>query len=106
VPGSGYVIERREAVTLPSGRTADRLLVEGQERRVVYRWYQGVEPPLDEVGRALVSLDRGPLRRPGRALLVRLSTLADAGADDRLRAFSVAAEAAIAAQLPDAADPR
>ena len=55
-----------------------------------------------EIARALLSLDRGPVRRPGRALVVRLTTPADEHADARLREFAAATEEAIAREFGDA----
>jgi exosortase/archaeosortase family protein len=104
VPGSGYRIEQREPITLPSGRPAERLIVREADREVIYRWYVDVEPAPREIARALVSLDRGPFRRPGRALVVRIRTIADGEADERLRQFAQWTEAAIAAKFPDIRD--
>ena len=44
---------------------------------LVDHWYSGVESTPSEILRALLVLDRGPLRRPGHAFFVRLTTPMD-----------------------------
>jgi hypothetical protein len=62
---------------------------------LVYAWTVGFERPSIEVARALLVLDRGPLRRDGRGLVVRLATPAVTDADDRLRRFAAMAQESI-----------
>lgn len=102
VPDSGWEIERESSVSLASGRTASRLVAtSGSERQLVYLWTEGMGSPLEETVRALFALDRGPFHRPGRALLVRLTTIVSpspAGrveAEERLAAFAAVVERAI-----------
>ena len=102
VPDSGWEIEPAGSVSLASGRAARRFVAtSGSERRLVYLWTEGLETPLEEAGRALFALDRGPFHRPRRALLVRLTTTlsqAPAGrvdAEERLAAFAALIERSI-----------
>jgi exosortase len=77
VPGPGWVVEERRSVRVP-GLDADVLRVRVRDpaggRALVYRWFDGVGAPGEELARSLLSLDRSPLRRPGRAVLARLVT--------------------------------
>jgi exosortase len=41
---------------------------------LVYSWYEGIGSLPQELIRSALALDRGPLRRPGRAIVVRVST--------------------------------
>jgi len=94
VPGSGWQIEREGSVELPAlGRTAERYVASSlDERRLVYLWYVDTAPPSVETLRSTLALDRGPFRRPGRALVVRLTTPIDAlgrpAAEERLQQFA------------------
>lgn len=102
VPGPGAVIEARTEIVLPDGTPAERFVLHSKRGRdVVYRWNQGTRSPVREVGRALLSLDRGPWRRPGRALVVRLTTPADSRADERLRDFAVLTREALTREFGD-----
>jgi exosortase len=104
LPGTGWeVVERRPASDLP-GPQAELLWVRSRagERLVLY-WTEGVAGPGLETLRAFLSLDRGPLRRPGVAKMVRLSTPlrggagARASAEGRLRSFAPIVRQALAA---------
>jgi hypothetical protein len=103
IPAPGTFAESRSRIELPGGRPAERLVLHSRRgREVVYTWTLDTEHPSREVARALLSLDRGPWRRPGRALVVRLTTPADEHADARLRDFAAATEEAIAREFGDA----
>lgn len=103
IPAPGTFAEARSEIELPSGRRAERLVLHSRRgREIVYTWEQGTLPASNEIARALLSLDRGPWRRPGRALVVRLTAPADEHADARLRAFAEATEAALAQVFGDA----
>jgi exosortase len=100
VPGPGSMIEARDRLVLPDGTVGERLIVHSKRGRdVVYRWSEGVRSPGREVGRALLSLDRGPQRRTGRAFVVRLTTQADSRADERLQQFAVRTREALAREF-------
>lgn len=102
VPSPGTILEASAPIELASGRRAERFVMHSRRgREIVYLWQIGTRGPAREVGRALLSLDRGPWRRPGRALVVRLTTPADEHADERLRAFAAATEAALADAFGD-----
>jgi exosortase len=75
VPGPGYtLIETHREALKPDGLVADVLLFQRHDTPIlVYRWYQGVEALPIEVLRSALLLDRGPFRRPGRAIVVRAS---------------------------------
>lgn len=63
--GSGWVAERERSIGV--GRMTSRSRLR----------YSGVESTPSEILRALLVLDRGPLRRPGHAFFVRLTTPMD-----------------------------
>lgn len=103
IPSPGTFVETRSEIEIAGGRRAERLVLHSRRgREIVYTWESGTEPPGREIARALLSLDRGPFRRPGRALVVRLTTPADEHADARLREFAAATEQAIAHEFGDA----
>ncbi len=76
LPGAGWIVEERGTATLePGGREVGAQVIRaGARRRLVYHWYQGTRGLGNEVVRSLLALDASPLRRPGAALVVRLST--------------------------------
>jgi exosortase len=93
VPGPGWTIVERGRTTLESSREAEVFrLRKSTSEALVYRWHLGVESRPREILRSLLALDRSELRRPGRALVVRLCTqLRDgdaASAEARLRGFA------------------
>jgi exosortase len=91
LPGSGWEISSEEPIELASGRHAERFEVRGAdgERRLVYRYTNGVEGTATELIRSAFALDRGPWRRPGRAFVAVLSTKIGSSEppDERLRAI-------------------
>lgn len=100
LPGSGWQILSSQPVELASGRQVERLEIRapGSERRLAYRFTEGVGNGATEVIRAALALDRGPWRRPGRAFVVVLTTELDSleQADARLRAMAAILEAQLA----------
>ena len=64
------------------------------ERRLAYHWREGTEGLLVEALRSALALDQSPMRRPGRALVFRVSTAREVGeagraeAQRRLREFA------------------
>lgn len=73
---------------------------------LVYRWFEGVDAPGVELARSLLSLDRSALRRPGRALVVRLVTPiekhagGEASAQARLDRFAIEANTFLHRPIP------
>ncbi len=91
VPERGWQIVERTPVRF-GDRDLERFVIESSgEQQVAYRWIAGVEPWWKEAFRSVLALDRGPLRRPGRALVFRISTPFEPGqrsaAEDRLQTF-------------------
>jgi exosortase len=85
VPGSGWVIEQRGHVELEPG-TGDMERVVARrfaERSVTLHAYRGTAGVFVETLREALALDRpgSPFARPGRAGLLRLSTLVQPGPD-------------------------
>jgi exosortase len=76
LPGPGWGVERSGPVALgPDGPEAGySLLRTGGQRQLVYFWQVEVASPAVEIVRGTLSLDRGPLHRPERALVVRIGT--------------------------------
>jgi exosortase/archaeosortase family protein len=76
LPGPGHTLVSESEVELqPDGRIAHRLLLRAPRGLVlVYHWYEGVDSFAVELLRSTFVLDRGPLRRGGRAIAVRVST--------------------------------
>jgi hypothetical protein len=103
VLGPGWeIIERSGAELGESGREVESFLERfGRDEQLVYRWHYGVGSTLTETVRAVLAMDRSPLRRPARAVVVRLSTPMEPGADDRaaaearLRDFAAIVERAL-----------
>jgi exosortase len=95
LPGSGWTVVQRRLVELePDGLIVEELeLLSRAERRLVYHWREGTAPVFVETLRSTLGLDQSPMRRPGRALVFRVSTpLVDessrAGAQQILGEFS------------------
>jgi exosortase len=91
VPARGWKIVERGAVRI-GDRDMERFVFESSgEQQLAYRWITGVGPWWAEALRAVLALDRGPLRRPGRAMVFRISTRFGPGqrsaAEDRLQTF-------------------
>ena len=109
LPGSGYGVRERWRQEV-LGEPAEGLIVaDGSEDLLVYHWYVGVDSFSDELLRNVLALDRGPLRRPERALVIRVSTPVEPetggrqGAEARLAAFLTAADKPLHAIYPNAA---
>lgn len=113
IPGSGWaLLERGHTVLEPSGRRVESFVVwTGMDRELVYRWHYRLDSPAIETLRAIFVLDRGPFRRPGRALVVRISTPfgPEGGsreeAEARLQAFEALIEAPLATLVETDASP-
>ena len=94
-PRSGFRPRAESSLELDSaGLKLDVTLLESPDGAVVvYSWYEGVESLWVETLRSFLALDQSPFRRPGRALVVRLSTRAGPGrealmqAEARLQSF-------------------
>jgi exosortase len=75
LPGAGWSIVSQSQVRLPGGREVTRAEVAfGPHRRLVYAWSEGVGTTAQELFRSLLVLDRSGWRRPGRAVVVRVTT--------------------------------
>jgi len=76
LPGAGWELREREPLELPpEGLAAEVLVLQSRAgQSLAYYWYEGVETFSREALRSVLVLDRGPLRRQERALVVRLST--------------------------------
>lgn len=84
IPAAGWKIEERRSIVFDDGTEGEELLVSSRRgRRLVHHWREGFEAPVFEVGRALLNLDRSPLRRPGRSLVLRVSTNVGRGEGSR-----------------------
>lgn len=88
LPGTGWVIADHAVVSLDGdGASAESFLASSPNSRALsYRWYYGIESSWVETLRALLVLDRGPLRRRERAVVVRLTTVVEAAPGARGRA--------------------
>jgi hypothetical protein len=72
---SGWSVEDRGVERLDSGREVESFELHSEGKRVLaWRWTEGVASPAEELVRALLFVERSPLRRPGRAVVVRVST--------------------------------
>jgi exosortase len=76
VPGPGHETVERETIRLgPNGEDVERSVLKSKRGTVIsYNWYVGVDSFPTELLRSSLALDRGPLRRPGRGIAVRVST--------------------------------
>jgi EpsI family protein len=95
VPGSGWYVEHRKPLELePGGLPVEAVSARSGPKRIsTLHWYVGTGPLPQEVVRAFLATDQSPLRRPGGAWVVRLSTpVASAGdeasAEARLRGLA------------------
>lgn len=91
LPGPGYQIVERGPATI-GGVEVERMIVAGRgKRRLVFERRWGVASFGTELVRSVLALDRGPWRRPGRALVLRIDTeIAPGGltaAEERLTRF-------------------
>jgi hypothetical protein len=97
IPGSGWVIEQRGQFELQPGEIGmERVLARRfGERSVTLHAYRGTAGVFVETLREALALDRpgSPFARPGRAGVLRVSTLVQPGpegvreAEERLRGF-------------------
>lgn len=76
LPDAGWRIERSGRIPLrPDGPEVDfHVLWSHQGRRLVFFHRMGVASPAIETMRGVLALDRGPLHRPDRALVLRVGT--------------------------------
>jgi exosortase len=75
LPGRGWTLDAREALEIPGGGTAHRVLARIESRRVLaYTLSYGLGSVAEETLRAFLALDRSPWRRPRAAYLLRVST--------------------------------
>ena len=88
------IFERGPAEVPPDGRPVELLdLRASNGRRLAYHWYDGTGSLWVETLRSLLVLDRGPMRREGRAMVIALSTPLSGRSDtsvarERLDAFA------------------
>ncbi len=103
-PGSGWEIVDQFPTALGSEGLVVTTSVAATpgERRLVQHWYVGVDSLPEEIARSLLALDRGPWRRPGRAVVVRVSTRIEprtsgrSGAAQRLESFLTSFQTSLA----------
>jgi exosortase len=76
VPGPGYDTIERKVIRLgPKGEEVHRRVLRSKRGTVLtYEWYVGVASFRTELLRSTFALDRGPWRRTGRGIVVRVST--------------------------------
>ena len=76
VPGPGYTLLEKTRIRLGAdGREVERLHFRRfRHHTLVYHWYLGLDSMPTELLRSALALDRGPLRRPGRSVVVRVSS--------------------------------
>lgn len=95
LPGTGWWVQHAAPIADVEGLDDAEVLLlrsRGDEKLAVH-WYEGVEPLGTEIARSFLALDRGPLRRPGTARVVRIETPVEPStqglieAQDRLQAF-------------------
>ncbi|MEN8185087.1 MAG: exosortase C-terminal domain/associated protein EpsI, partial [Myxococcota bacterium] len=87
-PGAGWEVEERTLLAVgPDGPRVEVTLLGGLKGRVLtYHWYEGTARLAGELTRALLATDRSPLRRPGAARMVQLSTGVEPKATGRAEA--------------------
>jgi EpsI family protein len=102
LPGPGWDVVERRRESLSGDRLVERLRLRSLEGdALVYRWCVGCGSRVEEVLRSTLGLDRSALRRPGRAVVVRVATTtyplpgAEAAAEARLAGFARAVDAAL-----------
>lgn len=76
IPGPTWETVKRQTVELSEdGPVAEARLVRSPKGfALTLQWYHDIASSSEETLRSIFVLDRGPLRRPGRALVVRLTT--------------------------------
>jgi exosortase len=94
LPGTGWWIEHRAPAHGLEELGAELMLVRSREGdKLALHWYEGLASAGEETLRAFLALDRGPVRRPGVARVVRISTPVERSslglvrAEERLRVF-------------------
>ena len=95
-PGAGWELEESQRLELDAfpGPVSASLLRSGRRRALSYTWYEDAQPPLRELVRAVVALDRSLAKPPVGVTAVRLTTYVAptptglAEAHERLRAFA------------------
>jgi len=96
LPGAGWQVEECASIELtPGGLRAESVWARSGPNRILsYYWYEGTDSLALEILRASLATDQSPLRRPGGAWVVRLSTDAaptrkeEEAAESRLRGFA------------------
>jgi EpsI family protein len=113
LPGPGWDVTERRRHRLSADREVERFRLRSLDGdALVYRWCVGCGSLLEEVLRSTLALDRSALRRPGRAVVVRVSTPlhplpgAEAMAEARLAGFARVVDAALRPILRDDATRR
>lgn len=84
LPGGGWAVAERSRVRLEAAPfEVDALLLQGWDgrRALVYHRYDRVGGLAEETLRALLALERSPLRRPDRGRVIRVSTPVGSGPD-------------------------
>lgn len=102
LPGPGWDVVERRWQRLAGDREVERFRLRSlDEDALVYRWCVGCSSVAEEVLRSTLALDQSALRRPGRAVVVRVLTSlyplpgAEAVAEARLADFARAVDAAL-----------
>lgn len=108
LPGARYVVLDRSPARI-LGREVETLVVsDGRNEELVYHVRVGSGSFAFELGRVFLALDRGPLRRPGHLLVLRLNTPIPKGpggrraAEERIAGFLAAAETPLRAVIDEA----
>lgn len=106
--GPGWDVAERRWESLWGDREVERFRLRSLDGdALVYRWCLGCGSLVEEVLRSTLALDRSALRRPGRAMLVRVATPmyplpgAEAVAEARLADFARVVDAALQPILRD-----
>jgi EpsI family protein len=108
---AGWRVEERHFLPPETdGRRVESVLAHSRQRRLLsHVWYANTGPWYTETLRALLALDRSPLRRRNTGRVVRISTPVGPGAEEvaparaRLRSFGPALEAALRARYAQVA---
>jgi exosortase len=74
VPGSGWIVEERSRERIDGRIVEVKVVRKGTRRMLVHHWYAGARGLAYESLRALLGLDRSPLRREMIPVAVRLGT--------------------------------
>jgi len=95
VPGPGWALTPAGELAIPGWpRSIDVSVARRREEaRLVAHWRAGAQPIVVEIARGALGLDRGPFRRPDRAVAVRVSATLSGGnkatreARERIKSF-------------------